>query len=87
VSEVEWAAGRRQGQRDDIDLSPLIDAYRVYRPLRNDLALFKTAHVIDDGFAVAWGDGAIDMSALSIEWLALLKDVTPDVAQDDEAPK
>jgi hypothetical protein len=65
-----WAAGKRQGRTEQVDLSPIIDAYRVYRPLRDNVALFETAHVIDDGFAVAWGDGEIDMSAASIERLA-----------------
>jgi hypothetical protein len=70
IISVEWAAGRRQGQKDVIDLSPLIDARRFFCPLRNDPALFETARLVDDGFAVVWGDGAIDMSASSIEQLA-----------------
>jgi hypothetical protein len=70
IISVEWAAGRRRGRRDDVDLSPLIDIRRFYCPLRNDTALFETVRVVDDGFAVVWGGGAIDMSASSIEHLA-----------------
>jgi hypothetical protein len=67
---VRWAAGNREGRVDQVDLSPLIGTHRFYAPLRNDYALFETAHLIDDGHAVAWGDGAIDMSAASVERLA-----------------
>ncbi len=67
---VRWAAGKRLGRTDQVDLSPLIDAYRFYAPLRKDPSLFGTAHLIDDGYAIAWGDGDIDMSATSVERLA-----------------
>jgi plasmid stability protein len=70
VVAVRWAAGKRQGREDRVDLSPLIDTLRFYGPLRKDPALFDTAHLIDDGYAVAWGDDAIDMSAESVERLA-----------------
>jgi hypothetical protein len=53
-----------------VDLSPLIDTHRFYRPLRNDPALFDTIHVVDNGEAVGWADDALDMSADSIERLA-----------------
>ena len=68
--EVTWAEGNRRGRTDVVDLSPLIDTHRFYRPLRNDQALFDTVHIIDHGEAVAWGDDAVDMSADSIERLA-----------------
>jgi hypothetical protein len=70
VVAVRWAAGKRVGRVDRVDLSPLIDAYRFYAPLRKDAGLFGTAHLIDDGYAIAWGDGDIDMSATSVERLA-----------------
>jgi hypothetical protein len=70
IIAVRWASGTRQGRDDRVDLSPLIDALRFYAPLRKNPSLFETAHLIDDGYAVAWGDGAIDMSAESIERLA-----------------
>jgi hypothetical protein len=67
---VRWAAGKRRGREDRVDLSPLIDTLRFYAPLRKNPALFETAHLIDDGYAVAWDDDAIDMSAESVERLA-----------------
>jgi len=68
--EVTWAGGNRRGRTDVVDLSPLIDTHRFYRPLRKDTALFDTIHVVDNGEAVGWADDAIDMSADSIERLA-----------------
>jgi plasmid stability protein len=70
IIAVRWAAGKRRGREDRVDLSPLIDTLRVYAPLRKNTALFATAHLIDGGFAIAWGDDAIDMSAESVERLA-----------------
>jgi len=70
IISVRWAAGKRKGLLDQVDLSPLIGTHRYYAPLRNDPALFETVHLIDNGYAVAWGDGAIDMSAASVERLA-----------------
>jgi hypothetical protein len=70
VITVSWATGKRQGRFDRVDVSPLIDTLRFYAPLRKNPALFATAHLIDDGYAVAWNDGSIDMSAASIERLA-----------------
>src|ERR1051326_1100736 len=69
--EGTWAEGNRLGRTEVVDLSPLIDTHRFYRPLRNDTALFDTVHVVDNGEAVAWGDDAVDMSADSIERLAM----------------
>jgi len=69
--EVEWTAGPREGRREVVDLSPDIQAYRLYRPLRSDPTLFETVHVAEGGAAIAWGaDDAIDMPATSIERLA-----------------
>jgi hypothetical protein len=68
--EVTWANGNRRGRTDVVDLSPLIDTHRFYRPLRKDPALFETIHIVDNGEAVGWADDAIDMSADSIERLA-----------------
>src|ERR1700751_787362 len=70
IVKVTWAGGERAGKADVVDLSPLIDTHRFYRPLRNDPALFDTVHVVDNGEAVGWGDDSIDMSADSIDRLA-----------------
>jgi hypothetical protein len=68
--KVTWAEGNRRGRTDVVNLSPLIETHRFYRPLRNDPALFDTIHIMDNGEAVGWGDDAVDMSADSIERLA-----------------
>jgi hypothetical protein len=71
IVAVRWGAGKRYGREDRVDLSPLIDTLRFYGPLRKNPALFGTAHLIDDGYAVAWlEDDTIDMSADSVERLA-----------------
>jgi hypothetical protein len=70
IVAISWAAGKRLGRVDRVDLSPLIDSLRFYAPLRKNPALFETARLIDDGYAMAWGDSAIDMSAESVERLA-----------------
>lgn len=67
---VRWAEGLRAGKTDEVDLAPAINSYKFYRPLRGNADLFGTVRLIDDGYAVAWGDGAIDMSAETIETLA-----------------
>ena len=51
---------------------------------------FRTAHVVDDGYAIAWGDGTIDMSAELIEDIADQADqvVTPkDFASTGPIPR
>jgi hypothetical protein len=75
---VDWAEGLRAGKSDEVDLAPAINSYKFYRPLRGNAALFDTAHLIDDGYAVAWGDGNVDMSADTIETLAQ-ETMTPQV--------
>ena len=67
---VDWAEGTRAGKSEEVDLAPAINSYKFYRPLRGNAALFATAHLIDDGHAIAWGGGEVDMSADTIETLA-----------------
>jgi hypothetical protein len=67
--EMLWVAGSRTGRTDIVDLSPLIKSFKYYRPIRESLE-FKTVRLIDDGFAIAWGDGAIEMAATAIVQLA-----------------
>ncbi len=69
--QVDWLEGARAGRSETVDLSPLIDAFKFYEPLRRNQALFSSAHLIEDGNVIAWGDDArIDMPATSIERLA-----------------
>jgi hypothetical protein len=69
---VGWAAGSTRAHNADlVDLAPLVLTHKLYKPLRDNLDLFNTVHMIEHGSAVAWGDDdAIDMAATSIERLA-----------------
>ena len=67
---VRWETDAPRKSTEAIDLSPLLNAFKFYRPLRGNDRLFRTVHVAEDGNAIAWGDGSIDMSATSIERLA-----------------
>jgi hypothetical protein len=71
VIGVTWGKGPRDGRTDRVDLSPLIDTFKFYRPLRNDPTLFATVHTINGGSALAWGNAdGIDMAADSVMRLA-----------------
>ena len=68
---VTWGAGPRSGKTEELDLSPILNSMKFFRPLRNDPALFATIHPIDYGSAVAWGDDEeLDLSAGAILRLA-----------------
>ena len=67
---IVWAEGSRTGRADFVDLAPVINTYKLYRPLRNNEELFQTARLVDDGNVVEWGDGTIDMPAELIEDIA-----------------
>jgi hypothetical protein len=67
---IAWVEGSRRGRTDLVDLAPVINTNKLYRPLRNNEELFQTARLVDDGNVVAWGDGRIDMSAELIEDIA-----------------
>lgn len=68
--EIGWAEGGRAGRTEVVDIAPLIGSYKVYRPLRNDPALFATARLVEDGDAIAWDGPDLDMSADLIETIA-----------------
>jgi hypothetical protein len=68
--EVEWKTGRRKGKREVVSLAPMINAFKFYKPLRGNVAAFAKVELIDDGEALAWKDGEIDMAATSVERLA-----------------
>jgi hypothetical protein len=57
------------GEQSRMDVSGLVDAFRVYAPLRQDEALFQRVRVGEYGTDVAWEDG-LDMSADSLWRLA-----------------
>jgi hypothetical protein len=65
--EVAWTLPLRGREVTRIDLGPTVHTYKFYRPLRDDRAMFETAHVIDEGAAIAWGDDeALDMAATTL---------------------
>jgi hypothetical protein len=68
--EIAWADGARAGRTDVVDVTPVIGTYKVFRPLRSNPKLFETAHLTDDGYAVAWDGFDVDMSAETIETIA-----------------
>jgi hypothetical protein len=68
--QVRWSEGSREGRIDDVDLSPAINSYKIYRPLRNNPSLFGTAKLIEDGDVVAWDGDDLEMTAEMIEELA-----------------
>jgi hypothetical protein len=71
VVRVTWAEGIRSTRVETVDLSPLINSLKFYRPLREDETLFNSVHLIEDGKILAWGeDDEIDMPADSVEQLA-----------------
>src|SRR4051794_8635690 len=60
---IEWMEGARAGRSDALDLTPIIGSYRVYRPLRSNAGLFRTARLIEDGDVVAWDGPDLEMTA------------------------
>lgn len=68
---ITWLLGARAGRPDRVELSPLVDTYKFYRPLRDNPKLFATVHIANGGAAIAWGDDdEIDMDASSVLRLA-----------------
>jgi hypothetical protein len=69
---VTWKAGTRAGKTDTVHLASIILTHRFYEPLRDNAALLSSVHIIENGYAIAWGDdNAIDMAATTIERLAM----------------
>ena len=66
--ELQWAAGTRNGAREIVDLTGVIARFKPFAPLL-DQAVFATAHVIDNGIAIAW-EGGLDFSGSSLLLLA-----------------
>lgn len=67
---VTWAAGRRTGQVDRVDIAPIINTYKIFRPLRKDADLFATVRVAEGGHVVAWKGDDLELPAEAIEDLA-----------------
>jgi hypothetical protein len=72
---VTWASGTRAGKTDTVPLASIILTHEFYQPLRNNRALLRSAHVVENGTVIAWGDdNAIDMAATTIERLVMDQD-------------
>ena len=67
---VMWDDATRGGALDVVDLAPLLFRLKFYAPLRDDPHLRTTVHLVDEGTAIAWGDGEVDMAATSVLDLA-----------------
>ena len=57
------------GGADTVDVSALLEKFRVYAPLRRNAALFRRVRVGEHGTDIIWSD-ALDMSAETLWRLA-----------------
>ena len=64
---IKWSRGKHAGKTDEINLTPLIATYRIFRPLKNNAALFATVKVIDDGGAIGWDGDDLELAADTLE--------------------
>ena len=62
---VTW----EDGSCEEIDLTPIILGFKIFRPLRDDRALFETVRVGDFGSSIVWTDD-LDLAAYTLERLA-----------------
>lgn len=46
---LTWAEGARVGRSDVVDLAPIFLTYKVFRPLREDAALFRAVRLGEGG--------------------------------------
>lgn len=67
---VSWLEGVRAGRCEVVDLSPLIDKFKLYEPIRDNDAAFHSLELVDDGRTIEWLGGVVDMAATSVERLA-----------------
>ncbi len=67
---VTWESAGHPVRTQAVDLAPATFRYKIYLPLRDDPDLFRSIHVADDGFAVAWHGDEIDMASTTIADLA-----------------
>ena len=57
------------GDENSVDVSALLEKFRVYAPLRQDAALFRRVRVGEHGTDIVWSD-ELDMSADTLWRLA-----------------
>lgn len=76
--QVTWAHGERSGEPEIVDLSPMIERFTLYRPLRASTELFADARLGPYGSSIEWADGEIDLSADALEDIAFEADAQID---------
>ena len=59
----------RDGTSKVVDLGPVLESRRIFIPLRQDDALFRTLAVSEEGDAVVWPGDDLECSAVWIEAL------------------
>jgi hypothetical protein len=68
---VAWASGSRAGRTEVIDLAPIIYTFKVFRPLRENPALFASVRLGEWGASILWGDNPdLEVGADALEELA-----------------
>lgn len=67
---LTWESDAPGQRTQTIDLAPAVYRFKIYAPLRESPDLFRTVHVVDDGFAVAWDSEDLDMASTTIAELA-----------------
>lgn len=55
---VHWTNPRAGRESEIVDLSPVLGAFKAFRRLVEDRALFQTARLSDDGREIIWNDGS-----------------------------
>jgi len=60
------------GQEKIVDLSPALNSFRIYIPLRDNDKLFRSFYISEYGNAIEWND-ELDFSAM---WLERLPDIS-----------
>lgn len=69
--EVVWSNRPEAPGPVQVDLAPMILRYKVFRPLRDDRALFETVRLGEYGGSIEWGDDdRLALAAYTVETLA-----------------
>lgn len=67
---VLWSAGRRIGREEEVDLAPVIQSHRYFRPLRSAPQGFARLRLEDEGATLVWEEGGLEMASATVERLA-----------------
>lgn len=67
---VVWSEGPRAGRDEEVDLGPVIQSYRYFRPLRRTPQDFGRLRLEDEGATLVWESSGLEMAASTVERLA-----------------